>query len=76
MLFGHLIEFPFLELCFRLDAVDFLVVRFAAGWGHTICFTCSGVRPGDVGCRVICAGGVVALLVAIAPTTGDRISRW
>ena len=51
--FGQLIELPFLQLRFRFNAVDFLRVRHIWEREGTICFTCSGVIPGDVGCRVI-----------------------
>lgn len=43
--------------------------------GTTICFTCSGVMPGDVGCCSICAGGVTARLFAIVGFSLDE-SQW
>jgi hypothetical protein len=61
----HLIEFPFLKLCLGFDPIYFLLINIAHEKKNTIAFTCSGVIPGDVGCRDIWAGGVVALSLAI-----------
>jgi hypothetical protein len=69
VLLCHLIEFPFLELCFCFDTVDFLCQRKELR--STICLTCSGVKPGDLGWRVTWAGGVVSLL-AMMLSLDDR----
>ena len=77
--FGHLIEFPFLQFCLCLYPVDFLFISTEYEVYDTICFTCSGVRPGDFGCPVICAGGVVARSLAMMSTVQTFAvddSRW